>query len=436
MLVTRLRLENLRAFRRADFEFQPGINLLVGVNGVGKSTALDALRVLLSHVLPKLSASRSKKLSFLTDDIRIDADALTAEITLDLGGVPVAYEIHNTREQNVADPEREGQVRRQTISTPDRFEWRPNLRTILKAVRPLAEQPLALYFSPRRSIPTQQNPSAQSIAGGRAAAHADALAHRELRLREFAAWRLTRERLLHETGDRVHKNPLYAMDEAVNTFFDGYSNIRAVQDDDDSSPPTLRVDKQGTTLDVRQLSDGERGALALVLDLARRLAVANPDSDDPTGEGTAVVLIDELDLHLHPRWQRDVVHRLTATFPKCQFIASTHSPQIISEVQPEALTLIVREESEIKLQRGRQAYGLATNWILENIMDAPARPLPTQTQIDAVEQAIDDDELSLARERLKKLRGMLHGGDDEVARLEATINTLEVLADETDSEEE
>ena len=103
---------------------------------------------------------------------------------------------------------------------------------------------------------------------------------------------------------------------------------------------SLMINQGKIELDVGQLSDGERGMLALVLDLARRLSQANPSLDDPLSEGHALVLIDELDLHLHPKWQRQIVHKLTKTFPRCQFIATTHSPQVIGEVPHERIQII------------------------------------------------------------------------------------------------
>jgi predicted ATP-binding protein involved in virulence len=100
----------------------------------------------------------------------------------------------------------------------------------------------------------------------------------------------------------------------------------------------LLVTKDGMLLDARQLSDGERGLLALVLDLAKRLSQANPGLSDPVKLGEAVVLIDELDLHLHPKWQRTIVERLTKVFPRCQFIATT-LPQIVAAVEPSKCSL-------------------------------------------------------------------------------------------------
>ncbi|KAM3100867.1 AAA family ATPase [Phormidesmis sp. 146-35] len=111
-------------------------------------------------------------------------------------------------------------------------------------------------------------------------------------------------------------------------------------------------------MDVRQLSDGERSVLALVLDLARGLSQANPILENSL-QGKAVVLIDELDLHLHPIWQRTIVAKLTQTFPNCQFIATTHSPQIVGEVKPPGLSLIVKEgDRVVAIQEGLQGFGL------------------------------------------------------------------------------
>jgi predicted ATP-binding protein involved in virulence len=86
------------------------------------------------------------------------------------------------------------------------------------------------------------------------------------------------------------------------------------------------------------LSDGEKCLLAMVGDLARRLAIANPDYPDAL-QGEAIVLIDEIELHLHPSWQRNIIPALKRTFPKCQFIITTHSPQVLSYIQPKNIYL-------------------------------------------------------------------------------------------------
>ncbi len=86
----------------------------------------------------------------------------------------------------------------------------------------------------------------------------------------------------------------------------------------------LRTDKQ-TEIPLRDLSDGYRSMLALGIDLLRWLTKAFPDAENPM-DCPGVVLIDELDAHLHPRWQREIGHWLRTKFPKIQFIVATHSP--------------------------------------------------------------------------------------------------------------
>lgn len=91
-----------------------------------------------------------------------------------------------------------------------------------------------------------------------------------------------------------------------------------------------RIDKDGESHELRieQMSEGYKIVIAMVADLAARMAEANPEKEYPL-EATGIVLIDEIDLHLHPRWQRDILRQLTQVFPNIQFIVSTHSPVIV-----------------------------------------------------------------------------------------------------------
>jgi predicted ATP-binding protein involved in virulence len=92
------------------------------------------------------------------------------------------------------------------------------------------------------------------------------------------------------------------------------------------------MDENDKNLNVNQLSQGEKSLMALVGDIARRLAMMNPKLDNPL-LGKGIILIDEIDMHLHPQWQRSIIQRLQTTFPNCQFILTTHSPLVISDTQ-------------------------------------------------------------------------------------------------------
>jgi predicted ATP-binding protein involved in virulence len=440
MNLTRLQLIQVRGFEQAEFKFNPGINLLVGINGVGKSTVLDVLRIMLRQVLPRVSAAHAKTRSFTKSfsdqDIRVGHNSLTAILDFPVNQVYITYAVQRLHLDADKSKEYPQIVLRPTAAFPsiaDQIAALSSARTLAQLTgediqRDLVRQIhantnplLAIYFSPHRSFfRTRQRTDSTT----------NPLDSRELSLVEFAQWWRGRQQLAEE-GLATARQQLDALNATVHTFLNSCGNIRAVAEPE----PTLLIDKDRTTLDVRQLSDGERGVLALALDLSRRLALAYPEMPDPNREGSAVVLIDELDLHLHPIWQRSVVQNLRTTFPNCQFIATTHSPEIISEVEPDHLQFLVKENNRVYVRPARQAYGLDVNWIVKHLMGGRDRPEPAQRLLDTIEDAIEEGDLELARTRLEELRRMLHGADGEVTRLEASINTLEALADAVHTEE-
>ena len=127
------------------------------------------------------------------------------------------------------------------------------------------------------------------------------------------------------------------------------------------------VKKSEQTLYFDQLSDGEKCLLAMTGDIARRLAMANPYADNPL-QGGGVVLIDEIELHLHPGWQRRVVPALERTFPNVQFILTTHSPQVLSSVAREQIVLLSGFQAVSRLP---YTEGRDSNAILSELMGVP-----------------------------------------------------------------
>ncbi|MFT5617332.1 MAG: putative ATP-binding protein involved in virulence [Arenicella sp.] len=109
------------------------------------------------------------------------------------------------------------------------------------------------------------------------------------------------------------------------------------------------ITKNGDDLLVDQLSDGEKKLLMLVTDLARRLTIANPSRENPL-EGEGIVLIDEVELHLHPQWQRIVVPALSGTFPNIQFIISSHSPFVAQSVGLDNLLVLDSDPNQIEVK--------------------------------------------------------------------------------------
>ena len=181
------------------------------------------------------------------------------------------------------------------------------------------------------------------------------------------------------------------------------------------------IDVSPTTIEVAQLSDGERSTLALVLDLTRRLAQANPEMTNPAAEAEAVVLIDEIDLHLHPKWQRQIVRNLTAAFPRCQFIATTHSPQVIGEVEHDRIQII----SNGQVYSPTHSYGVDSSRVLEEIMDADPRAQEVNALLSQISQEVGRQRFEGARGLLAQLVGKLGEDDPEVTRIRTLLQFME-----------
>lgn len=111
--------------------------------------------------------------------------------------------------------------------------------------------------------------------------------------------------------------------------------------------PRIMIKRKMGTLSLHQLSDGEQRLFTLFVDIARQLSLSN--SENMLGEGEAIVLIDEIDVHLHPKWQRRIVSALEDLFPNCQFIATTHSPFVIQATRREKIIAINPERSKVMI---------------------------------------------------------------------------------------
>lgn len=412
MKIRRLSVAGLRGFDQATFEFDPHFTLLVGVNGVGKSTVLEALRVSLSRVLPKFTESRSTPLAFAPEDIRLVSASLTVDLDIDFPDGERSLLLHKPREQFV--PDEEGSVRNSTLHTPEREELSP---PHWPKADPSGNQPIAIYFGTRRSHPTDEQVKIGRSRGGQAAAFADALSDvRPLHLRDMASWMLAQEALAEELPRAgLH---LEALKSAAARFLPTCNGLRATNGAD---KPRLLISKDGVELDVRYLSEGERGMLALALDLARRLSQANPVLDDPVRDGVGVVLIDEIDMHMHPLWQRQIVFLLMETFRSCQFIATTHSPQVIGEVPHDQIQMI----KDGKVYSPARSFGIDSSRILEEVMDTRSRNAGVEYAINRIAKLVGDGKADEARVAIKTLSDEIGEDDPEITRARTLLDFME-----------
>ena len=198
--------------------------------------------------------------------------------------------------------------------------------------------------------------------------------------RDFFNWFDTKEgEELRQKRDRrdfdYQIKDLSAVRRAIEAMVPGVSRPRTTRNPTRFVVSVASLDGDGETeLEISQLSGGYRIVLALAADLARRMAQGNPHLDDPL-QSEAIVLIDEVDLHLHPSWQQRALPDLMRTFPNAQFIVSTHSPQVLTTVMPEHIARLRRHgDGIVAAATPGPTYGAEAGYALAVEMGTKERP--------------------------------------------------------------
>jgi predicted ATP-binding protein involved in virulence len=191
----------------------------------------------------------------------------------------------------------------------------------------------------------------------------------------------------------------------------------------------MEIEKQGEVIKVNQLSDGEKCSIALVSDLARRLAIANPQGENPLA-GSGIVLIDEIDLHLHPLWQRTIVPKLIEIFPNCQFMISTHSPHVLTHVRAEHIIVLDRVNGAIEASQPREAYGKTVERILEDLMGLDTtRPIAVSEELHRIYDQISRHDLDGATAAIESMTQQVESAasDPEIVKARLLIQRKAIL---------
>ena len=185
--------------------------------------------------------------------------------------------------------------------------------------------------------------------------------------------------------------------------------------------PVARFE-DGSEATWSELSDGFHVFLGLVGDIARRAVILNgQDGAEAPLRIEGVVLIDEIDLHLHPRWQRGVLGGLHEAFPKLQLIVTTHSPQVLSSVGNHQVRWLRNGTVE---QHGIFVEGRDSNAILRELMGTDARDSEGSKALRELYALIDDGELAPARAKLAELRARWGQLDPELIRVEGLVDEV------------
>jgi predicted ATP-binding protein involved in virulence len=433
MRIDRIEIRNFKKFSDFALDLHPQFTLLVGDNGTGKTSLLDALAIAAGVWLvnaPDTTLSNSKR-NILTSEIYLEAvesDESTQFIERKAVQIKAVGRLGD----------QEGIEWMRQIKANGSRTSNAEAKAALDIIGDLYQRdqageklwfPIVAYYGAGRAwLPSNKtDPKAKQINGVSRRWHAfyDCFEER-IRIADLQTWfqkealaSLQRQGQMRLGFQAVKQAILQCIPHANNLWFDG-----------DRSEIVVSIDHQ--PVPFSNLSAGQKMMVALIADIAIKVVTQNATflSEGSNSEDDFIplvlqrtpglILIDEIDVHLHPKWQRQVVDDIRSTFPALQIVASTHSPIIISEVEAECIRSLKSEAAIIPAN----ALGLDANRVLDEVMDVPERNPEVAKNLHMVFQLIDDENFDQARQAITKFTD-LFGLDPEITRARSLIKFLE-----------
>lgn len=406
MRIHSLHLQNFRGFEELDVTLHPSMTLLIGENGAGKTALLEALAVALGALFLGLPGATGRSLD--RDDVR--------HVVYEHGGMldlqpqwPVRVETRGTVNGETLTWSRSLQHADGRTTRAEAADLRKVTEKLARAVKAGKPRPLPVvaYYGTQRLWLHKKVTEAKRGVGSRYDGYVDALDpasnHRLL-----TEWMYQQTLVELQSGAAVPQ--LRAVEKAVCECIEGTQRFFF-----DVKTQDLQIERSdGERLPFAFLSDGYRNMLAVVADLAWRSAVLNPHhGEDAAAVSEGVVLIDEVDLNLHPRWQRRVLGDLRRAFPRIQFVATTHSPQVIASARRDEVRILERNKI-IPIQPFVE--GRDTNSLLEDVFGVSERPEGAQAELDDLARLLDDEAYEDAAQRLQHLEAQFGPDDPAMTR--------------------
>ena len=443
-IVSKLKLENFKGIEKLGIDFDKNINVFIGENGSGKSSILYALALALSRFFGRIKSLEINGLLFTDDLIFQEADKASIEVDMML-----------LKQKSSLDDKSKKTERIMSVGVSkkrgDKIQFLSNINKIQKfatAFKNALEDednvtysiPIAVYYNTNRNaLNVPLEPQNEDIFK-RITAFDGAFNKKNYNdFLHFFEWYRNREDLenekMREQGGDYRDSQLQAVRTAIESMLPGFSDLKVKR----GKPARMLVSKKimwdkswdgdktmdgnkTIELDITQLSDGEKCLLAMVGDIARRLAIANPSNSEPL-KGEGIILIDEIDLHLHPQWEAVIMERLHHIFPNCQFIVTTHSPLVVGSLpSSQIFQLSLNSEGKVQVAHPDFSKGLTANEVLSSIMKTPYQDVKIQELYQKLYETIENGNWKRADELIAELNKVNPNKSSELKEAEAYLN--------------
>ncbi len=322
MNIKNITIENFRGVRNFSCDCSSSLNVFAGINGAGKSTVLCAVDILMGWLISRLRNAKGRGYNLVDSDITQGCDHCLLKIVVSYKGEEISWKLYKQKSTVRTRPADKTSLEQVTMLAND-------IISANEADAENASLPLFATYGVTRVVDS----TPVRIRKRHAMAMIDTYDSKnegQANYRSLFAWFRELEDIenanLRETGVLTENRQLKAVRQAIVDTVPGFDELKVKR-----SPRGFVIKKYGQEFRFDQLSDGEKAYIAIVADIARKLGMTHPSLADSL-QAPGIVMIDEVDLHLHPSWQRDVVPQLAKTFPYVQFFMTTHSPYVLTNV--------------------------------------------------------------------------------------------------------
>ena len=441
----RIKLENFRCYKEQTIDFKSGINLLIGDNATGKTTILKACKYVLGAFFYGFRDEYARPLNIQNNDFReVMIDGIIAPeepVKISFYGKTAFEQINNKRSilEFLSDVTqylyKENKTNR-TSRIKGISEYTKHAKHLSKTFfteegqqKPL---PLFAYFS-TYDIHFVRNVNAFRF---RSYSHKPSFGYYKcLEGNGFLSYWIKRLIILEEGQKNLQEVEIvrHAIIDALGENGCNIINGMAVR------PKQGKVYYSfidGREVEAEQLSDGYKRIVNIVTDIAFRCAFLNRGlyGENAAKETLGTVLIDEIDLHLHPTLQSTVLKGLRNAFPKLQFIVSSHAPMVMSSVESNEENVVYK--LDYNTEDGYSVnevvtYGMDLSTISEVVLKHPSRDLKADADLSSLFELIDEDKIIEAKLELERLKG-IYSNNPELTRAETMLNFV-IFDDEEDN---